>query len=202
MKKNFTRNLAAAITGAFVISLSAVSLASAHVVVGPAEAVTGERQVFTVSVPNEKKAGVSGVRIVIPEGVEDAMPTVHAGWAATTKSEGGQVTEIEWNGGDIPEGQRDDFSFKAQVPTKATELQWKAYQTYTDGTVVSWDQPPKADGHGEEGGNSGPLSITKVSDSIKEDANKEVAGKSNPLPLVISLLAIVLSVAALTRKRK
>ncbi len=47
------------------------------------------------------------------------------------------MSAVTWSG-TIPVGQREDFSFGAQVPGTAMQLDWKAYQTYTDGTVVHW----------------------------------------------------------------
>ena len=54
------------------------------------------------------------------------------------------VTEIDWTDGNLPVGQRVDFLFQAQVPPTPTTLKWKAYQTYSDGEVVSWDQTPSS----------------------------------------------------------
>ena len=73
-----------------------------------------------------------------------------------------RVTSITWSGNEIVAGFRDGFTFSAQVPEKITELQWKAYQTYADGTVVSWDKQSEGDGHATSEPNSGPFSVTKV----------------------------------------
>lgn len=185
--------------GTFVLSVPAI--VSAHVMVTPDSATTGERVLFKASVPNERTVDVTGLRVVVPGGVTDATPTVHAGWSIATKKDANQqVAEITWSGGTIPAGQRDDFSFKAQVPGKSAELQWKAYQTYADGVTVAWDQQPTKEGHDEEGGTSGPYSVTTIRDSAPTK-DKQPTTKSSNAPLVISLVALVLSVTALTAGR-
>ncbi len=53
------------------------------------------------------------------------------------------TSEIDWSGSTIPVGQFGEFNVLAQgVPTGTSELVFKAIQTYSDGTVVSWIQVP------------------------------------------------------------
>lgn len=138
-----------------------VSVAYAHVVVKPSEVGIGKFQTFTIGVPVEKEVATIGIRLVIPEGLKYVTPNVKPGWTITEKKSGGgesaMVTEINWTGGNIPAGQRDDFIFSAQARANETTLQWKAYQTYADGSVVSWDAAPT-----EEESDKGPYSETKV----------------------------------------
>ena len=85
------------------------------------------------------------------------------------------------------------------MPGQATELDWKAYQTYGDGTVVHWDQKPA--GSDDSTGNAGPYSVTKV---VNDLTTKPAPAKSqsNALPTVLSLVALVVSAyAVLTRKK-
>ncbi len=120
--------------------------AEAHVVVKPNQAGVASYQTFTVGVPNEKDIPTVALKLLIPEGVKSVSPNVKPGWAInlTKNGEGedAKTTEINWTEGEIPAGQRDDFLFSVQVPGKKTTLNWKTYQTYADGTVVSWDQNP------------------------------------------------------------
>ena len=204
-------------TMAAVFSL-AVGVASAHVTVKPAEVGVATRQIFNVSVPNEKDVAVTKIRLVIPVGVDSVTPNVKPGWnveAVKTSDDGvAAIKEIVWDGGSIPAGQRDDFAFSAKAPAKTGEVQWKAYQTYEDGTTVSWDQAPKADGHSEEGGNAGPYSVTKVVDDLEEgqaaastpgDNQQPSNGRANTA-IALSVVALLFSLAAMTnakaRKRK
>lgn len=155
-----------------ILALAFSSVASAHIVVKPAEVVTAGFQTFTVSVPNEKEVPTTELKLVIPEGLQYVSPTQKIGWSIDIEKdstgEDATIKAITWRGGEIGDGFRDDFTFSAKVPENATELQWKAYQTYSDGTVVSWDETDKDDSHGS--GNSGPFSITKVVAATATDA--------------------------------
>ncbi|MCW1908339.1 MAG: YcnI family protein [Candidatus Saccharibacteria bacterium] len=165
MTKHFGKgvSLASGIIGLAAVFMGAT--VSAHVVVKPGEVVTAGFQTFTIGVPNEKDISTTKVNLVIPEGLKYVQPTQKAGWKIdiekTGTGEDATVTSITWSGNEVKAGFRDEFTFSGQVPENATELQWKAYQTYADGTVVSWDKASEG-GHDEEGGNSGPYSVTKV----------------------------------------
>lgn len=163
-----------------VVALALSAVASAHVVVKPAEVVTAGFQTFTIGVPNEKAIPTTEVKLAIPEGLQYVSPTVKSGWSINVEKEGSgedaTVKSITWSGGEIGEGLRDDFTFSAKVPENATELQWKAYQTYADGTVVSWDQAESDNSHG--GGNSGPFSVTKVVTETSQDTAAKKADQA------------------------
>jgi uncharacterized protein YcnI len=92
-----------------------VPLASAHVVVTPKQAGIAEETIFSIGVPNEKDISMTELSLDIPDGVQQVSPTVQAGWTiTTTKSSDGdnRVTRIIWQGGEIPAGQRGDFTFQ------------------------------------------------------------------------------------------
>jgi uncharacterized protein YcnI len=185
-------------------------MARAHVVVTPGQAGVGRFQTFTIGVPVEKPVPTIGVRIVIPEGVEAVLPNVKAGWKITVKrsdaaqeqTEAGKaaarVTEIEWSEGIIPAGQRDDFLFSAKVPPAEILLRWKAYQTYGDGSVVSWDRDandqPKNDKGAPDFSKSGPYSQTRIVDDLKRAPQNSGA---SDVPLWLSVVAVILSLGAL-----
>jgi len=72
-------------------------------------------------------------------------------------------TAITWSGGEIGAGYRDEFTFSAKTPDQPADLQWKAYQTYGDGTTVSWDQQPtSANSEDKDDATTGPFSVTKL----------------------------------------
>lgn len=147
--------------------------ASAHVVVKPAETLSAEFETFTVSVPNEKNVATVSIKLAIPDGLKHVSPTQKAGWRITVDRTGADsespVTAITWSGSSIDVGLRDTFNFSAQAPAATTTLKWRAYQTYADGTIVSWDKDdaPTSDT------NSGPLSITNV----VKTASTEIANR-------------------------
>ena len=172
--------------------------ASAHVVVKPNSVGVAAFLTFTVGVPNEKDTDTVGVRLVLPGGLAEVSPSVKPGWTIAIKKEGdgdnAKVTEINWTGGSIPAEQRDDFTFSAQVPASPTTLQWKAYQTYKDGTVVSWDQDPSSIKKGEEGT---PFSTTAVVNDLGDPASP----KDTPAR-TLGIVALALSVLGLAMQWK
>lgn len=187
-----------------------VSSVFAHVVVKPSEVGIGSWQTFVTGVPNEKDQPVTGLRLVIPSGVKHVSPNVKPGWTVDVKKEGtgedAMVTEIAWKGGTIPAGQRDDFIFSAQAPTEEGELQWKAYQTYQDGTVVSWDHDPSEEHTDDESAPTGPYSVTKVKNDLKGSSDMQetpaVSSSQQSFPLTISIVALALSVIAIGIAKK
>lgn len=202
------RNLIAIPTVAAVLALAWGGVASAHVVVKPTQVEPAAFQAFSVGVPNERESPTVKVRLAIPDGVKYVTPTVKPGWTIETVKEGAGeeavVKEIIWSGGEVPVGQRDDFGFSLQAPAKATTLQWKAYQTYADGTEVAWDQQPTEE-HGEEGGNSGPYSETKVAEEPQANAAASGSGDGQDatatnIAIGLAVVALVVSTVALVRK--
>jgi uncharacterized protein YcnI len=187
--------------------------ASAHVVVRPSQVGVGLRQVFTVSVPNEKDNPVIALKVLIPDGVVSSVtPNVKPGWKIEIKTHatGKKITdedglqidekkpvEIDWTGGSIPAGQRDEFYFQTQVPSSETSLNWKAYQTYADGTVVAWDQTPGNDA-------KTPYSVTRIVNDLTAGSSPNAPVKSDSkstTALSLSIAALVLAIFALSRKK-
>jgi uncharacterized protein YcnI len=182
------------------------AIASAHVIVTPNTAGVGEELVFNVSCPNEQQTPIVKLTLDMPKGVSEVVPTEKDGWMITTTSNGStsdpEVTSITWTGttSTIPVGQREDFGFGAQVPGSATTLDWKAYQTYADGTIVHWDQTPNGKSD-DSVGDAGPYSVTKVTDDLTATPAVTTKSSSNTLPLVISVIALLVGVYGLLRKK-
>lgn len=145
--------------------------ALAHVVVKPSETITAGYQTFTVSAPNEKDIPTTKIKLLIPENITSVTPTTKDGWIITTEKTGSgeaeKVTSITWSNGKINAGFRDEFTFSAKAPAEVTELKWKAYQTYSDGTVVAWDKEKTDEA---DVPNTGPLSVTKVVSELPAEA--------------------------------
>ncbi len=207
------RSVLASLVMSFGIALGLPTVAFAHAVVTPSETETGSRTTFSISVPNEEEnAAVTKIRLVIPSGIEGATPTVKPGWTITTTKDSGTVSEITWQDGTIPVGQRDDFTFRAVNPAKPTDLAWKVYQTYDSGKVVSWDQKPTKDEHAsdDEESTSGPYSVTKVVAELSasaaatsaSDANTSNSSNAAMIALGVSLTALLVSIFGLIRGGK
>jgi len=179
------------------VLLVSTSSASAHVVVKPSEVLTASWQTFTVSVPNEKDTNTTKVKLLLPSGLSNVLVTEQSGWQATLeKNNEGTVTSIAWQGTISPDF-RADLSFSAKAPDVATKLQWKAYQTYADGSVVSWDKPSGDTSHLDE--DSGPFSVTSVVSSATTLADSPAAtnkAESSPWALYIAAAALLVSLVA------
>lgn len=181
---------------------SSITSAFAHVVVTPAEVGVAKYTNFTVGVPNEKDIPTTAVRLIIPEGVTSVRPLMKPGWNIEIKKEtsadDARVTEIIWSGGSVPANHKDEFLISAKTPSSPTNLQWKAYQTYEDNTVVAWDKAPVEAGHESEEENTGPYSQTKVVDDLSDSKTDPIKEHLPYAAIVISLIA--LAVAVLRKK--
>ncbi len=149
--------LAAVVAATTLIS---VGVASAHVTVVPSSLPKGGFQILSFSVPNEEEdANTVTVEVTVPTKNPIAFVSVKpmTGWTITTetttlakpvKTGDGTVTEavskITWTAtaGGLEPGQFDLFTISAgPLPTKPSKLEFKAVQTYSDGTVVRWIEP-------------------------------------------------------------
>jgi len=155
-----TRKLALAAVCALAVVVLDAAAAGAHVTVSPSNIPQGTDDVIlTFRVPNESaKAAVVGLKIQFPlaHPIVLVNPEAGSGWQVTvvktalpkpvTTDDGtftSTVSEIDWSGGTIPVGQFGEFNVLAQgIPTGTSELVFKAIQSYSDGTVVSWIQVP------------------------------------------------------------
>lgn len=136
-----------------LLALSAaalLSVAAAHATVrtetGLTESVAGKSDIYRLNVPTEKDIPTTMIRLVVPAGVAISRFQVTPGFTRTvTRNAAGLVTEVTWRGRVAPmEYAR--FFFQATNPAAAGELVWKIYQTYSDGTVVAWDDTDPARG--------------------------------------------------------
>ncbi len=188
--------------------------ASAHVRLDPSTAVVG-RSTYYVRVPNEKDIPTVNVRLVVPDGVDVTGVLATPGWTHTEKTEAvkteessdsghgdeeasTRITEITWSGGQISKGEYMLFGIATNYTGDPAELSWKAYQTYSDGTVVPWDDSnddspaPKVKITAESAtsnleGKVEALS-QKQSDSegFKADANTYIAGAA----LIVAIVSL------------
>jgi len=135
-------------------------VAAAHVTVSPTSLSQGtDDAILTFRVPNESAtASVTGLKIQFPltHPIVLLNPEAGSGWQVTvvkaalpkpvTTDDGtftSTTSEIDWSGGSIPVGQFGEFNVLAQgIPTGTSQLVFKAIQTYSDGTVVSWIEVP------------------------------------------------------------
>jgi len=138
---------AAAVVAPYLGSLAGAPAAWAHVHASADTAVRGEMALVTFQVPNESSTGAAttALTITLPDvgsARTDAMP----GWAVKLDRDAasGTVHAVTWtaapNGG-IGVDQFALFRISVQLPDTET-VSFPATQTYADGAVVKWDQPP------------------------------------------------------------
>lgn len=182
------------------------TLASAHVTVMPKTSTTGAWETYTVKVPVEKELATTKITVKVPAGLEVMSYQPVPGWNySTEKDANGKVKTFtfEATGSGILPGQFQQFVFVAKNSDKATKAAWDAFQYYKDGSVVEWT--------GDEGSDS-PHAITDIvtattadqtqmqpnekTQTVKSDKTKTTE-TSNTLPLMLSGLAVLLSLAAI-----
>ncbi|WP_028547609.1 YcnI family copper-binding membrane protein [Paenibacillus sp. UNC451MF] len=188
-------------------------IASAHVTVLPSESVQGSYEKFTVRVPNEKDIPTVKVEVKFQlDSVSISRFEPKPGWKYDlAKDASGKITAVTWTatGEGLAATEFGDFNMQGKVADNATSINWKAYQTYKDGSVVEWvgaagsDKPASvtkvnakpagaaADSHGNTtapAGNAGGAS---------HDNGASAAPAASQTPLYLSIVALVLGVLAL-----
>ncbi len=127
-----------------------LSVAGAHATVrtetGLSESAAGKSETYRLNVPTEKEIATTQIRLVVPAGVVISRFQVTPGFTRTVKKNAaGLVTEVVWKGRVAPMEYARLF-FQAKNPAAAGEVVWKVYQTYSDGSVVAWDDTNPAEG--------------------------------------------------------
>lgn len=145
--------IALAVTGATMSIglLTGTASASAHVRAESDNASPGQTAVVTFRVPGESENGAltTQLRIALPD-VGSARTEVMPGWTARLDRDAaaGTVSAITWTaaaGTGISSDQFALFRVSVKLP-EGESVSFPATQTYSDGTVVRWDQPPLPDG--------------------------------------------------------
>lgn len=184
------------------------TMASAHVTVLPKISSTGAWETYTVKVPVEKDSATTKIAIKVPAGIEIISYQPIPGWKYSAgKDASGKAKTItfEATGEGILPGQFQQFMFVAKNPDQPAKAAWDAFQYYKDGSIVEWT--------GDEGSDS-PHAITDIVTGTSaeqgthetQENNKKAATETleenegnanNTLPLILSGIALLLSVAAL-----
>ena len=182
-------------------------IASAHVTVQPKQTTQGTYEVFSVRVPSEEEnVTTKSVKVTVPAGVSVSRLEPKPGWKSELeKNEDGSLKTITWtaDGDGLSQTEFTEFRMQGKVADDATQLVWKAYQTYSDGKVVEWT--------GGEGSDH-PASVTTVSAAPAEAggngaaaiAGNEAAGAASSggsgkenAALILGIVGAVLGAAAL-----
>ncbi|HZU49842.1 MAG TPA: YcnI family protein [Mycobacterium sp.] len=131
----------------FVGAAVGIAPAGAHVHASSDNPVRGGMAIVTFQVPNESPTGAAttAVSITLPTGSSARTETL-PGWTATLDRDAasGTVRSVTWtaaeNGG-IPPDQFGLFRISLKLPD-SDAVTFPATQTYADGSVVRWDEPP------------------------------------------------------------
>jgi periplasmic copper chaperone A len=220
MSRNRLRLLGGAAVAALAI-LASAGAASAHVEVNPGTAVQGSEATFGFQVPNEKdNASTTKVQVFLPptQPLGSVLVQPHTGWTSTVTraklatpitTDDGKVTEavstVTWTADSpataIKPGQFDEFVVSAGPLPKAPSMQFKALQTYSDGSIVRWIQ------NGETAENPAPTltltpavaegaaatTTTAPATTTKPSAS---TGSSSTAAVVLAVMALIVALIA------
>lgn len=191
--------------------------ASAHVTVQPKETSQGKYEMFTVKVPSEKSdVTTTKIKVDIPEDVNITRFEPKPGWTYEIQTDDtGKITSVTWTteGEGLLATEFGQFNMNGKVGDEATEIIWKAAQTYSDGSVVEWagaedaEYPssvtlvnpadPSADGHGASATDKHAATEEKATESGTENS-----GSNTPLILsIVALIAGLISLVISLKKR-
>lgn len=233
------------LTGAAVTSVAAVALAlvaplaaSAHVRVNPDQATAGSYATLTFKVPTESAtAGTVKLEVDLPTDTPFGSVSYQplTGWttqvvteklAKPIKTDDGTVTEaptkVIWTadpGVQIAPGEFQQFVISAGAVPDTGSILLPTHQTYSDGSVVDWDEKTPASGKEPEspapvlyvndappaadGATTPSVSSTPVaSDTTASSASDAVAIGLGIGGLALGAIALVLAVFALTRRAR
>lgn len=186
---------------AAVALLCGAATASAHVTVLPETATLEQSQEFTIRVPTERPLPTTEVRVSFPASVTVyAFAPSPAGWTTTPVERGGRFVGVRYSGGRIPVNGYVDFHVLG-TPTVEGTAAWKAWQTYADGKIKPWSDPPEAPGAvSRETGptDPGPASGVVVSATAQPLATAAPAsgGGGSGAAVWLGVIAVALSALA------
>jgi len=145
------------------LALSAAAL-QAHVIVTPRESAPGSEQVYTMRVPTEGSVATTSVELEIPPALHVTQVAQGDDYTFDVRKDGERIVAITWKREIAPKAFA-LFTFTAHNPASGS-LQWKAHQTYADGSMRHWIGEP---------GTKEPASVTRI-------VSKEAAPAASPEP--------------------
>jgi uncharacterized protein len=198
---------------AFAAVFAVALPASAHVTVtAPGATKGGSDQEITFRVPVEKEIDTVGLTVALPTDTPIASVDIKPipGWTHTEKTtklatpiktDDGEITEavsqITWTaqpGQGLKPGEYGDFTFIAGQLPDVSELTFGAIQTYSDGSVVRWNQHAAPGSTVEPDFPAPTLHLTAADDDATTSSSS--GSGSNTAPIILSIVALVLAAAA------
>jgi uncharacterized protein YcnI len=231
MKSKLAARSVATLAAVAVLVLGAPLAANAHVKISPNTAAPGDDIEVTFRVPNEmQNAGTVKVEIDLPTTTPfaDARYAPVPGWTATIVkaklakplvNDGVQITEaptkviyVADKGVSITVGQFQEFPVSLDLTPDTGSVEFPTYQTYSDGSVVAWNQiTPK---NGAEPDNPAPVLYindpppTSTESGVTLAATDAAASTASTAlilgtaGLALGVIALVLGAFAFVRSRR
>jgi uncharacterized protein YcnI len=210
------KRLSLVITMSMAMVLLGAGIASAHVTVNPKSVAPGGYPEVTFRAPNEN-APASFTKLVVhlpaAHPLGSVSPRAIPGWTIATTTaklakpivtDDGTTTEylnsITWTAtaGGIPPEQYQDFDVSAGEIPASGSLTFTVDQTYSDGTVVHWDQVAKPGAAEPE--HPAPV-LTIAADSTGSSDDGAALGLSIAA-LALGVIAVALTVLGRRRRRE
>jgi uncharacterized protein YcnI len=186
----------------------------AHVTIDPGTASQGGYTALSLRVPSESdSASTTKVQVFLPQDHPLASVSIkpHPGWhakvvtrklATPLSTDDGQVTEgvysITWTPDSahdaLKPGEYDDFDISVGPLPDVPFLTFKTLQTYSDGSVVRWIDPPAPEGQPEPEHPAPTLTLTPAADQPAAGAGSDGTATA---ALVLSIVAVLLGLGAL-----
>jgi len=217
MHSSLSRAVGTTVTTTALVLLAG-GTAAAHVTVDAPGATQGGYAVATFRVPTESDtAGTTALTVTLPN-LKSARTEPIPGWSAKVeRNDKKEITAITWTADPgapgIPPGQFQRFAVSLGPLPAQDSVSFPAKQTYSDGKVVSWDQPVEKDGDepehpapsvtlaaGKEDGDGHKVS----SESADEDSEHEdeTARWLGGIGLALGLLGVALGLGNVVRGRR
>lgn len=192
---------AIAIPLAGALALAAPLAASAHVHVAPERASAGDYATLQFKVPTES-ASASTVKLEVDFPADHPFTSVSyqpvAGWKvdvvqatlpAPVKTDDGTITKgvtrVVWTAGPgagVAPGAFQLFTVSAGAVPDTGRVELPAIQTYSDGSVVKWDQATPASGDEPEH----PAPVLYINDAPPADAAQGIVAQASAAPAASS----------------
>ncbi|WP_022882113.1 YcnI family copper-binding membrane protein [Gryllotalpicola ginsengisoli] len=236
MNRRFTLRALAAVTAGAALALAAPLAASAHVRISPDTAEAGGYTYVTFRVPTES-ATASTTKLVIELPTDTPFTSVSfeavPGWTAkvtnaklpkpvdvggSTIKEAPRTITFTATGSGIAPGQFGQFTVSLGKVPDTGKVLLPATQTYSDGTVVKWDEPTPASGDepehpaptlyiddappaGDDGSTVTASPEAAPATATESDGTATAALVIGVAGVVIGAAGLVTAVVALTRRR-
>ena len=204
--------VAATGVGLGIVAVSGAAPAWAHVHADAENPAPGATSVVTFQVPGESENGAltTQLSVKLPD-VASARTEVMPGWTATLERDAaaGTVRSVTWTADPRVGISSDQFAlFRVSVKLpKGDSVAFPTTQTYSDGTVVRWDQAPLP-GNGEPEHPAPALSLTGAPPTGMDD--HEMTAQAAPTADnaarwlaggAITLAAVGVAAALIARRR-